>query len=292
MSTATIEAPPSRARDFVSLTKPRVTLLVLITTAGGMFLAPASPSVPLMLVMLAAMAAIVGSANALNCWLERDVDRFMKRTARRPLPSGRITARSALWFGLALGVVSVPVLTLLVNPLTGLLGATALVSYVAVYTPMKQRSPSALLVGAVPGALPPLMGWTAVTGSLDAPAIVLFGILFIWQLPHFIAIAIFRRDEYERAGMKVLPVARGMRVAKLHAVLWAGALVPVSLLLVPLGVAGTGYLVVAGALGLVFFAVSLAGLRRAARDRWARQLFFTSLVYLTVLFAALMVDAR
>ncbi|MFW5876463.1 MAG: heme o synthase [Myxococcota bacterium] len=282
----------STVRDLVSLTKPRITLMVLITTAGGMWLAPPGGlSWSLVAVMLLATGAVVGSANALNCWLERDVDRHMTRTARRPLPAGRLDPRLALGFGLALGVVSVPVLAFAVNPLTGLLGAAALVSYVAVYTPLKQRSPAALLVGAVPGALPPLMGWTAATGNIEAPAVVLFGILFLWQLPHFLAIALFRKDEYANAGLRVLPAVRGDRVAKWHLVLYAGALVPVSLMLVPMGVAGSVYLTVAAVAGAAFLGASVVGLRRAAGLRWARGVFVVSLVYLTALFAALLVDA-
>jgi heme o synthase len=278
-------------RDLVSLTKPRITLLVLITTAGGMWLAPTAPSWSLALAMLLATGAVVGSANALNCWLERDIDRHMRRTANRPLPAGRLNPRLALGFGLGLGLVAVPVLAVAVNPLTGLLGAAALVSYVAVYTPLKQRTPAALLVGAVPGALPPLMGWTAATGRVDAPAVVLFGILFLWQLPHFLAIALFRSDEYTNAGLKVLPAVRGARTARWHLALYAGALVPVSLLLVPMGVAGQTYLVVAAVAGAAFFGASLYGLRGAVGTRWARGVFVVSLVYLTALFAALLVDA-
>lgn len=278
-------------RDLVSLTKPRITLLVLITTAGGMWLAPTRLSWPLVAVMLLATGAVVGSANALNCWLERDIDRHMRRTASRPLPAGRLDARLALGFGLALGVLAVPVLAFAVNPLTGLLGAAALVSYVAIYTPLKQRSPAALLVGAVPGALPPLMGWTAATGRIEAPAVVLFGILFLWQLPHFLAISLFRKEEYASAGLRVLPAVRGERVTKLHLLLYAGALVPVSLLLVPMGVAGQRYLVVAAVAGAVFLGAGLFGLRKAAGLRWARWTFVVSLVYLTAIFAALLVDA-
>ena len=292
MSTAiTQPSTASLAKDLIALTKPRVTLLVLITTAGGMYLAPSSPTWGLILATMLATATVVGSANALNCWMERDLDALMKRTAKRPLPDGRMSADIALVFGVVLGLISVPALTFLVNPLTGLVGAAALVSYVAIYTPMKTRSPSALLVGAVPGALPPLMGWTAVTGQIDAPAVVLFGILFLWQLPHFIAISMFRKRDYSQAGMKVLPAVRGDRVAKIHAVLWAAALLPVSLLLVPMGVAGYLYLVVAGVLGAVFFGMSVMGLKKSAGPKWARKLFLFSLLYLTLVFAALMVDA-
>jgi len=281
---------PGLVRDLVALTKPRITLMVIITTAGGIWLAPDSLPWWSVALTLLATAMVVGSANTLNCWLEREVDKHMARTKRRPLPAGRMEAKHALWLGLALGAISVPILTLVANPLTGLLAAVALVSYVMIYTPMKQRSPAALLVGSVPGALPPLMGWTAATGELAMPGIVLFGILFVWQLPHFLAISIFRQQEYTKAGIKVLPAVRGNTVAKRHAALWAGALVPISLLLVPLGIAGTIYLVAAGVLGLGFFAWSLAGLRKEAGNRWARKLFLASLVYLPLLFAALAVD--
>lgn len=282
--------PPGLVRDLVALTKPRITLMVVLTTAGGLALAPVDVTGTTMLLTLLATAMVVGSANTLNCWLERDVDKHMARTKRRPLPAGRLDPKWALGLGLALGAISVPVLSVVANPLTGLLGAIALVSYVWVYTPMKQRSPAALVVGAIPGAMPPLMGWTAATGELGAPGIVLFGILFLWQMPHFIAISLFRQNEYTKAGIKVMPAVRGDAAAKRHAVIYAGALVPVSLMLVPLGIAGNGYLAAAAVLGAGFFVWSLMGLRREAGNRWARQLFLASLVYLPLLFAALAID--
>ena len=299
MSTAVRDVQPTGAsmvRDLIALTKPRVTFMVLVTTGGGLALAPRWPDLAVALLTLVGTALVVGSANALNCWMERESDARMLRTRNRPLPAGRLDARIALGFGLGLGAISVPMLALAVNPLTGLLAACALVSYVWIYTPMKQRSPSALLIGSVPGAMPPLMGWTAATGALEAPGIVLFGILFLWQLPHFIAISMFRQNEYAKAGIKVLPWVRGRETAKLHAVLWAGALVPVSLLLVPLGIVGELYLAVVGVAGVVFFAMCLAGLRSQARgnegasNRWARSVFIASLVYLPLLCAAIALD--
>jgi protoheme IX farnesyltransferase len=271
-------------RDVVSLAKPRITLMVLITTAGGLSLAGGIAPLKAVLTLLGT-ALVVGSANTLNCWLERDIDRYMARTRGRPLPAGRLDPTIALIFGGVLACISIPMLTLGVNALTGALAAIALVSYVAVYTPMKQWSPAALLVGSVPGALPPLIGWTAVTGRLDWAGIALFGVLFFWQLPHFIAIAIFRQDEYTRAGIKVLPAVRGLRVAKVH------ALVHSVLALVPLQVAGSLYLLVAGALGLAMVVLAIRGLHAGAGAKWARQLFAASLVYLPVLFAALALDA-
>lgn len=279
-------------RDLAALTKPRITLMVVITAAGGLWLAPGALPKPLIALMLFTTASVVAAANALNCYLERDSDRFMTRTMNRPLPDGRMEPKVALVFGILLGVMSVPALTFGVNALTGLLGAIALVSYVAIYTPMKQISPVALLVGAVPGALPPLMGWTAVTNRLDAPGLVLFAIMFLWQVPHFIAISIFRQEEYERAGLKVLPSVRGVAYSKTMAFFYTAFLVPVSLLLVPMGVAGNLYLGTTIVLDLVFLGVAATAFLAKDERVWAKRLFITSLVYLTVLFAVLMVDAR
>jgi protoheme IX farnesyltransferase len=198
----------------------------------------------------------------------------------------------AMVFGVVLGLVSVPSLTFFVNPLTGLLGALALISYVAMYTPMKRKAPSALLVGAIPGALPPLMGWTAATGRLDAPGLTLFAIMFFWQVPHFIAIATYRNKEYERAGMKTIVSVRGIESAKLQAFSYTGLLVISSLLLYVFRVSGLVYLFTAVVLGAVFMFVALSGFFRSDVNKWARQLFVTSLVYLTVLMAVMMIDAR
>jgi protoheme IX farnesyltransferase len=277
-------------RDVVSLAKPRITLMVLITTAGGLSLAGGVTPLTALFTLLGT-ALVVGSANTLNCWLERDIDRLMARTRYRPLPDGRLAPRVALLFGLVLGAIAIPLLTLGVNALTGALAALALVSYVAVYTPLKQKSPAALMVGSVPGALPPLIGWTAATGRLSWAGIALFGILFFWQLPHFIAIAIFREDEYTRAGFKVLPAVRGVRVAKWHALLHSVLLLSVTLALVPLHVAGRVYLAMALVLGAGMIVIALRGLSPRAGHAWARQLFAASLVYLPLLFAALAVDA-
>jgi protoheme IX farnesyltransferase len=174
-----------------------------------------------------------------------------------------------------------------VNAVTGLLASIALVSYVLLYTPLKRRSPTSLIVGAVPGAIPPLLGWSAVRGTLDGPGLVLFGILFLWQVPHFLAIATFRKEDYRRAGLKVLTVVHGDRVARHHAVRYLAALVLMSLLLVPFRIGGTAYFAAALVLGGAFFGVGLWGLRRDAGVRWAKGLFFTSMVYLVGIFGAL-----
>lgn len=278
-------------RDLIALTKPRITLMVLVTAAGGMWLAPGSLDVLTMTVMLVTTGMVVGAANALNCYLERDSDRLMARTANRPLPDGRLAPVWALLLGVGMGTFAVPVLWLAVNPMTGFLGLVALLSYVAIYTPMKQWTPTALFVGAIPGALPPLMGWTAVSGTIEAPGLVLFGVLFFWQIPHFIAISIFRQDEYERAGLKVLPSVRGLQSAKVQAAMYSFAVWAVSLLLVPYGLAGPIYLSTAVVAGALFFGESLRGFWASDDKAWARKLFVASLIYLTVLFAALILDA-
>ncbi|MEZ4340156.1 MAG: protoheme IX farnesyltransferase [Sandaracinaceae bacterium] len=288
MTTAARTRSTTTLRDLVALTKPRITLMVIITTAGGSGWRRTRCPGPRSATPFAT-AMVVGSANTLNCWVERRATAHGAHE-ESAAPGGCRLTRGSRSGSTRSAALSVPILTIVANPLTGLLAAVALVSYVMIYTPMKQRSPAALIVGAVPGALPPLMGWTAATGELTSPGIVLFGILFLWQMPHFLAISIFRQTEYEKAGIKVLPSTRGTPVAKRHAMLWAGALVPVSLLLVPLGIAGWLYLAVAGVAGLGFFAWSLAGLRAEAGNRWARQLFLASLVYLPLLFAALAVD--
>ncbi|MGB5812875.1 MAG: heme o synthase [Polyangiales bacterium] len=278
-------------RDLIALTKPRITMMVLITAAGGMWMAPGSLDLASTAVMLLTTAMVVGAANALNCYLERDSDRLMARTANRPLPDGRLQPSWALVLGVVMGLVSVPVLWQAVNPMTGLLGLIALLSYVAVYTPMKAWTPAALFVGAIPGALPPLMGWTAVTGSIEAPGIVLFGIMFLWQIPHFIAISIFRQEDYERAGFRVLPSVQGVQSAKVQSAVYSAALWGVSLLLVPFGLAGALYFVTALVAGGLFFAESLRGFWAPDAKVWAKKFFVASLLYLTVLFTALIIDA-
>jgi heme o synthase len=282
-------------RDLVSLAKPRITLFVLITTAGGLALA-GGVDLRTAIYTLIGTALVVSSANTLNCWMERDSDRYMARTANRPLPAGRMLPATALFFGLVLGAISIPMLTLGANELTGLLAAIALVSYVGIYTPLKQKTPAALLIGSVPGALPPLIGWTAVTGRLEWAGIALFGVLFFWQLPHFIAIAVFRQDEYTNAGIKVLPAVRGLRVAKVHAIVHSVLLLLVTVSLVPLHVAGLPYLVVALLLGSWILVLSMRGFENGTGShaltghKKARKLFFASLIYLPALFTALALD--
>lgn len=279
-----------RVRLFVELTKPRITLMVLVSACGGALLAPAALPADRLALLLVVLAGVVGAANALNCWLERDSDRLMARTADRPLPTRRLASHSGLLFGLALAIVSVPLLGVAVNPLTGALGALALLSYVAVYTPLKRISPLALHVGAVPGALPPLMGWTAATGSIEVPGLTLFLVMFFWQLPHFSAIAMFRRDEYARANLQVVTLRWTDRLTRAHALATTALLTPLSLVLYTEGVVGIAYACAATGLGLWFLAVGVWVWRPVHNKAGARKFFFASLVYLTGLFAALVID--
>jgi protoheme IX farnesyltransferase len=283
--------------DLITLTKPRLTGLVIATTGCGIGLAtrmqegiPARPPSTLALALLGTVLIVCG-ANAFNMYIERDTDGLMERTRNRPLPRGRLSPDTALWFGVALSSSALAILFAAVNLTTGLLAAFALVLYVLVYTPLKRKTTLALPIGAVPGAIPPLLGWTAVTGRIDAPGLALFGILFLWQIPHFLAIATFRKTDYGRAGLKILPIERGDRVTRHHILFYLAALVGVSLLLVPLGAAGPFYFATACVLGAAFLAAGAYGLRPSAGVRWARWLFALSIVYLVFLLAALMVPA-
>jgi len=266
--------------------------MVLLTTAGGLWLAPVRvPAATTLWTLLGTMLVVAG-ANALNMVWERDIDGLMKRTKGRPLPAGRMAPRVALWFGVALSVASLPILAFGVNATTALLAALANLLYVLAYTPLKQRSHWALQVGAVPGAIPPLLGWTAATGKVEPGGLVLFAIMFLWQVPHFHAIALFRKSEYGRAGLKVMPNVMGDLATRHSIVRNTGALVCVSLLLVPLRIAHLGYTVAAIALGCAFLGAGLLGLRKGAGLASARTTFFVSLVYLVGLFAAIGCSAR
>jgi heme o synthase len=279
------------AGDLLQLAKPRITALVVFTTAIGLWLAPHGLPPVTVVLTLVGTVLIVAAANVLNMYLERDSDALMTRTMNRPLPAHRMEPGLALKFGLLLAAVSVPLLTFAVGALPGLLASIALVSYVLLYTPMKRQTATALLVGALPGAIPPLIGWTAATERLDLPGVLLFAVMFLWQVPHFLAITLFRKADYARAGLVVQPnEPGGERETRANIVRYTVALVAVSLLFVPIGVARTAYLAAALLLGAVFLGYAIAGLRQAAGVRWARNLFLLSLVYLPLLFAALVID--
>jgi protoheme IX farnesyltransferase len=275
----------SQVRDLVLLSKPRLSTLVMITCAGGLWLAPGAIAPARAILAVLATAAVVGAANALNCYLERDIDARMRRTRDRPLPAGRLDPVAALGLGLLVPAMAIPLLALAAGPLTAALALLALVSYVAVYTPLKRRSPLALFVGTIPGAIPPAMGWTAVTGRLDAGALALFAVLVAWQLPHFLAISLYLRDDYARAGLPVFALVHGERATRRAIFASTLLLLGASLLPVAAGVAGKAYGAAALALGGGLLAYAAAGLRGKAGG--ARPFFLSTLAYLTALFAAL-----
>ena len=284
--------PMSRIRDLADLGKPRITALVLLTTALGLWMAPGSLGWPTTGLFLLATAMLVASANTLNCWVERETDGLMHRTRNRPLPTGRLAPSVALAWGLLLGAASLVLLWATSNPLNFALGAGALFSYVLMYTPLKRVGWWAVLVGAVPGAIPPLMGWTALTGTLSAEGWALFGILFFWQLPHFIAISLYLKDDYRRGGLRVLPLVHGDAASRRHLFAYTILLVVVSLAILPLGLAGALYVVAAAILGGGFLAVAAIGLRPVVAGTWARRAFAYSLAYLPLLIGFLVIDAR
>jgi protoheme IX farnesyltransferase len=281
----------SASADFWSLTKPRLNLLVLITTLGGLYLG-APQGVPFLVLVhaLVGTALVAGGAAALNQVWERDTDALMRRTRRRPLPAGRLGVAESRWFGIALSTLGMVELAWQVNLLSAGVAALTLVSYVLVYTPLKIRTSLSTLVGAIPGALPPVIGWAAATNSITLPALVLFGIVFFWQMPHFLAIAWLHREDYARAGIPLLPVleADGRRTGQ-QALLYAAGLWPVSLMPVLVGLAGLPYSIVATVLGFGFIALS-ALFARDRSDLTARRLFLYSIVYLPVLWGALCLD--
>jgi len=280
-----------RLLDYLELTKPRVTLLVLVTVLAGFWLGIRSADqLALVVPLVCGTALAVGGANALNQWSERVPDGLMQRTKHRPLPAGRLHPEEARRFGLLLSAGGVVVLSITVNLLAATLTAVAIVSYVFVYTPLKRTTTLCTLVGAIPGALPPMIGWAGARDALGVEAWVIFAIVFLWQLPHFLAIAVLYRDDYARAGFQMLPVLdrEGLATARQTA-LYGLALLPVSLFPTVLGLAGPRYFSGALMLGVAFLAISL----RAACLRSMpsmRQLFLSSLLYLPLLLGLLIWD--
>lgn len=282
-------------RDVAALAKMRITLMVIFTASVGYSLAQPAAGAARPFSMLGGLLLVVAGANALNQWLERDVDARMQRTRSRPLPSGRMAPGAALAVGLIWSFSGLAVLLTLVNTTAAWLAALGLISYVLVYTPMKRVSPVALLVGAVPGAISTLVGWSAATESVGALGLALFAILFFWQVPHFLAITLFRRAEYERAGLRVLPVVRGEafteRAIVFYTVLLAICAIAPVFLDNPTVTIGPLYAAVAILLNAGFLAAVLAQRRWDSRVAWARGVFLYSLIYLPALLGALVLDA-
>jgi heme o synthase len=292
---ATLRGEPMAAaplRDYLTLTKPRIMSLLLLTGACGMIVgAGGFPSAWLFAVTMVGLALACGGASALNHVLDRDIDRHMSRTDRRPVAAERVAPTRALEFGLALSALSFVLLASLVNVVTALLALTGNLFYVFVYTRwLKRSTPQNIVIGGAAGAIPPLVGWAAATGSVTVPALFLFAIVFFWTPPHFWALALLIRRDYEAAGVPMLPVVRGERETTKQIVLYSAVLVAVTASPFLWGTLGVPYLVAALVLGAVFFGLAL-GLRRDPTPRRAALLFHFSLLYLALLFAAMAVDA-
>jgi protoheme IX farnesyltransferase len=279
-----------RLADYLELSKPNIVGLILVTVAAGFALASVGPvNLVLLVHALVGSALVAAGSNALNQILERRVDASMRRTRSRPLPSGRLhTAQSAV-FAWTLGVSGILYLALLTNWIVAALAAGTLGSYVFVYTPLKRVTSLSTLVGAVPGALPIVGGWAAARGSVDLAAWVLFAILFLWQLPHFLALAWLYREDYARAGLRMLSVTSGAEATFRQALLYAAALLPMSLVPTVLGTTGAVYFVGALALSGWLIAATLA----VALDhspKKARKLFLATIVYLPLILALMVLD--
>jgi len=278
-------------RDFVELTKPRVVTMILVTTLVGFYLASSgTPDWWLLAAALAGTGLAAGGTLALNQYLERDADAHMRRTQGRPLPSGRLQPLDALLFGAALTAVGLAILTVLVNPLAGFVTALTVVTYLGAYTPLKRRTPLCGVVGALPGALPPVTGWVAATGQVDAGAVVLFAILFLWQLPHSLAIAQLYAADYARAGFRLLPIVdRDGHSTERQILINCVALLAVGMMPTLLGLAGLVYCAAALLLGTAFVACGLASLLRPSQAA-ARRVMVASLIYLPVLLGCMAWD--
>jgi len=277
--------------DYVTLTKPRVQSLLLFTTVTTMLVA-GSPSLQLILLTCLGGYLSAGGAGAVNHAFDRDIDARMARTADRPVPAGRVSARAATIFGCVLAALSVIELTVWVNPLSAALALCGFLGYVFVYTVwLKRRTPQNIVIGGAAGAVPPLVGWAAVTGGLDGMAIYLFAIVFFWTPPHFWALSLLMKDEYERVGVPMLPVVRGEVETRRQILLYTVLLWAVTQL--PFCAGGLGGIYLAGSLGLgLAFIYGAYRLFRRADRRSALQLYLFSLAYLAALFAVMVLDAR
>ena len=283
----------SRTGDYITLTKPRLNFLVLLTTAAAYSLG-AGPEARLidLLHTLAGTFLVAGGAAALNQVWERKTDRLMRRTRQRPLADLRLNATQGTTFGLLLTIVGAAELAYFINPLSSIVALLTTASYIFFYTPLKLRTSLSTIAGALPGALPAVIGWAAATNTLSIEAWVLFGIVFMWQMPHFLAIAWMYRDEYARAGMPLLPVIEpDGRSTGRQAVLYTAALIPLSMMPTGVGLATVWYLAGAIVLGAILMVLSLEFSVKRNTDT-ARRLFFGSILYLPVLWALLVFDHR
>ena len=291
---ATITAFRDQASDFVELCKPRITVLVLVTTFAGMWLAgDGSVTLDLIIFTLLGTGLASSASGALNNYVDREVDKRMARTRMRALPCSRLHPQQALWLGIMLSLWSFAILFYLVNPLTAYLAAATTYFYVMIYTVwLKRSSPLCTEIGGVAGALPPVIGWVAVTNDVGLPALAMFMIMFIWQPPHFWALALLRADEYRQAGLPMLPVTHGQQATKIRMLLYTIALVPLSTAMYWLQVVGLTYLVLSVALGIAYLLLTIDFARKPITHQSTRRLFGFSIFYLLGLFTLIFVDCR
>jgi len=289
----TVAEQVSGVGDFVQLLKPRVMSLVVFTGVVGLVIAPGALHPVLAIVAILCIAVGSGAAGAINMWYDRDIDAVMERTAKRPIPAGRVTPDDALVFGGLLSLFSVGLLGLTTNWVAAGLLAAAILYYVFIYTIwLKRRTPQNIVIGGAAGAFPPMIGWAAVTGDVAAMPLVLFAIIFFWTPPHFWALALFRSGDYGRAGIPMLPVVAGRRTTKLQMLVYTVLLLPLTVSPYFFGATGLVYAAGAVLLGLMFVACAVRVWHEPddASDRYARQMFGFSILYLFLLFALLLAD--
>jgi heme o synthase len=290
---SSLASPPAASRpyQFYQLTKPRVVSLIVFTAVIGMFLStPGMVPLQILLAGTLGIALVAGAAAAMNCLVEQKIDALMARTRARPLPRGQITSLQTLIFAGAVGGIGLATLYHWVNALTMWLTLATFVGYAVIYTViLKPMTPQNIVIGGASGAMPPVLGWAAVTGEVTADALVLFLIIFAWTPPHFWALALYRKHEYAKAGVPMLPVTHGDKFTRLHVLLYTIILVACTMLPIATRMSGVIYLVAAAALGAVFLYYAVR-IYVAYSDRLARQTFRYSIAYLTALFAALLVD--
>jgi heme o synthase len=289
-ATAAVPYAGAAVGDYIRILKPRVMSLVVFTGFVGLAVAPGHLHPVLAAVAVLCIAVGAGASGAINMWYDRDIDAVMRRTATRPLPSGRMMPGEALGFGVVLAVAAVAVLGLAVNWVAAQLLALTIAFYVFVYTVwLKRRTPQNIVIGGAAGALPPLIGWAAVTGDVGWGAVALFGIVFFWTPPHFWALSLYRAQEYAAAGIPMLPVVAGARETKRQMLLYTLMLWPATLMPWLLGIAGPRYALCAALLSLLFTGAAIR-VWRDDTERSARQMFAFSLVYLFLIFTVLLLD--
>ena len=280
----------ARVGDYIALLKPRVMSLVVFTGLVGLALAPGSIHPVIGFTALLCIAIGAGASGALNMWFEADIDAIMERTRGRPIPQGRIAPGEALGFGATLAVFSVVLMGLAVNPLAAALLLLTIAFYVFVYTMwLKRRTPQNIVIGGAAGALPPVVAWAAVSGEVTLAPLVLFAIIFLWTPPHFWALALYRSSDYARAGVPMLPVVAGQRETRKQILIYSLVLAPVAMAPWFVGFAGTLYAVVAAGLTLLFL-IAAARVYFGTGEREAKQMFLFSILYLFLLFSALLLD--